>query len=210
MATPKLDIHDMAGKVIDKVKLPKEVSDYRLNKTLLHQAVRMYLANMRKGTASTKNRDEVSGGGKKPWKQKGTGRARVGSTRNPLWRGGGAAFGPRPKDYSYSIPIKMKKKAFVEALIDKIKTGSMVVVDKLEVEKPKTKAFVKFLSDLKIAGEKSILVLGEGQSEEFEKAGRNLPNVILKRNGDANAYEVLRSSKVLVTRHYLDNFLKKI
>ncbi|MDD5042924.1 MAG: 50S ribosomal protein L4, partial [Candidatus Omnitrophica bacterium] len=150
-----LPIYNSEGKEVDTVKLDREVFDGSQNKDSLYQAINSYRANQRKGLASTKTRGEVSGGGRKPWKQKGTGRARVGSSRSPLWKHGGVVFGPHPRDFSYSIPQKIKSLALKTALNAKLKENNFLVLDEFKLDEPKTKSAMKVLSSLKLVSGKS-------------------------------------------------------
>ena len=150
MKSTTIPLLNQKGDKLSDLPLDEKVFDGEVNKVLLHQVIRMYQANLRQGTHATKTRGEVSGGGKKPWRQKGTGRARAGSIRSPLWRHGGTVFGPQPRDYSYTLPQRMKKSALRSSLNPKVMDGAVVLVDKLGAEKPKTKEFAALLEALKI------------------------------------------------------------
>ncbi|HDM37518.1 MAG TPA: 50S ribosomal protein L4, partial [Candidatus Omnitrophica bacterium] len=132
----EIEVYNTDGKKVDIIKLDEKKFNQKINQNVLHQAITMYLSNMRIGASSTKNRKDVRGGGRKPWRQKGTGQARAGSRRSPLFRGGGVVFGPKPRDYSYSIPKKIRKKALWASIKSKIKDDALLVIDKLEINRP--------------------------------------------------------------------------
>jgi len=144
-----IPIYNMKGKEVESFTLNRKLFDGKVNKALLYQAVLMYNANQRQGSAATKTRGEVSGGGKKPWRQKGTGRARAGSTRSPLWRHGGTVFGPHPRDYSYSLPRKIKRRALLASINSKIRENKIMGIDSVDIEEAKTKKFQAVLDALK-------------------------------------------------------------
>ena len=204
----KANLYNMKGKKIDSVELDKDVFSGSVNRRLLHQAVVMYEANLRSGTASTKTRAEVAGGGKKPWRQKGTGRARVGSSRNPVWRGGGVAFGPRPRDYSYTLSRNIRRRALLDSVNAKLLDKQLIVLDELTVEAPKTKFFDKVLKSLKV--EKPLLVVLENVNEAIIRSSRNLAKVAVRRDKDVTAYDVLRHKNLVITRKALDNLTKRL
>jgi large subunit ribosomal protein L4 len=188
-----------AGAKKKAVPLPEALFDGTVNEDLLHRAVITYLANQRQGTHDTLTRSEVSGGNQKPWRQKGTGRARQGSTRAPHWRHGGIAFGPHPRDYRLAIPKKMRQLAKKSALNARAREGAVVVVDAFAYEKPKTKPFAELLAKLELAGKKVlVLTAGEANGQNVYLSGRNIPGVHVMRFADATAYEILWSDAVLV------------
>jgi large subunit ribosomal protein L4 len=188
-----------AGAKKKAVALPAALFDGTVNEQLLHRAVITYLSNQRQGTHSTKTRAEVSGGNSKPWKQKGTGRARQGSTRAPHWRHGGIAFGPTPRSYRLGIPKKMRQLAKKSAFNARAREGAVVVVDGFAYEKPKTKPFADLLAKLELTGKK-VLVLTAGGEHSYNVylSGRNIPDVQVMRYADATAYEILWSEAVVV------------
>jgi large subunit ribosomal protein L4 len=188
-----------AGAKKKAVPLPATLFDGTVNEDLLHRAVITYLANQRQGTHDTLTRSEVSGGNQKPWKQKGTGRARQGSTRAPHWRHGGIAFGPHPRSYRLGIPKKMRQLAKKSALNARAREGAVLVVDAFAYEKPKTKPFADLLAKLELT-DKKVLVLtaGDEKSQNVYLSGRNIPGVHVMRFADATAYEILWSHAVLV------------
>jgi large subunit ribosomal protein L4 len=177
--------------------LPAEYFDGTVNEPVLHQAVRAYLNNQRQGTAATKTRSFVSGGNQKPWKQKGTGRARQGSTRAPHWRGGGVVFGPQPRDYTTAVPRKVKQLARRSALNARAREGALHVVERLAFRKPRTSQLAELLETLGLAGAK-VLVLTAGHNPNAYLSGRNIPTVEVLSYADASAYEILWSDAVVV------------
>ena len=192
-------VHNMRLEEVGSASLPDGAYDYPLKRHLLFEAVRHYLASGRAGTHKTKNRVEVAGGGRKPWKQKGTGRARVGSTRSPLWRKGGIVFGPQPRDYSYAFPRKARRRALASALSDKLREGKLFVLDAWSMDEPKTKALHGILrNDMKLEGK--VLVLFDGESANTELAARNIPSVEAMRAMQAHAYHVLDHDVVVISR----------
>ena len=181
------------------VPLPAALFDGTVNEPALHQAVVTYLANQRQGTHDTRTRSEVSGGNQKPWRQKGTGRARQGSTRAPHWRHGGIAFGPHPRDYRMGIPRKVRQVAKKSALNARAREGALSVVDALSYEKPKTRQLVELLEKLGLEGKKVlVLTTGDAAAKNVYLSGRNVPGVRVMRFTDATAYEILWSDAVLV------------
>jgi len=177
--------------------LPAEMFDGEVNEPVLHQAIKTYLNNQRQGTAMTKTRSFVSGGNQKPWKQKGTGRARSGSTRSPIWRGGGIVFGPIPRDYRSDIPRKVRQLARRSALNARAREESLFVVDAIEYEKPKTSKLAGMLEKMGLEGKK-VLVLANGQNRNLYLSGRNIPTARVMTFADASAYDVLWSEAVVV------------
>lgn len=193
-----LEVFDVSGKVVDKIELSKEVFGVKPNKQLMAQAVRVYLANQRSGTADVKTRAEVRGGGRKPWRQKGTGRARIGSIRAPHWRGGGVVHGPTPKDYSLQMPKKMKKAALISALAEKFAEKAIVVLKELKFKEAKTKEAARMLKSLEFNGKSMVVVLEVGETEK--RALRNLEGTKTLIFKDLNTYEVLNNKKMLITK----------
>src|SRR2546428_92178 len=185
----------MALQVIH-TQLKEEIFGAKVRPHLLHQTVVMQLNNLRAGTASTKTKGFVSGGGKKPWRQKGTGRARAGSIRSPLWVGGGTIFGPQPRDYSYRLPKKARKQALLSALSAKNRDGKIIVLDKWELAEPKTKLMRKILDDLKVT---SVLIVLAQSDERVERSARNLPAVKVLRVEGLNVYDLLRHEHLILT-----------
>jgi large subunit ribosomal protein L4 len=174
---------------------------------LLHQAVVMQLANRRTGSAATKSKGFVSGGGKKPWRQKGTGRARAGSIRSPIWVGGGTVFGPQPRDYSYRMPRTARREALLSALSLKKRESKLIVVDKLQLEQAKTKLMVQVLAELKVAS--ALLVIPQADAK-IERSARNLPNVKVLRVDGLNVYDLLRYEHLILTEQALKILQEKL
>jgi large subunit ribosomal protein L4 len=177
-------------------KLNEEIFGVKNRPHLLHAAVVMQLANRRGGNAATKSKGFVRGGGKKPWRQKGTGRARAGSTRSPLWVGGGTIFGPQPRDYSYRLPKQARRQALLSALSLKHNEDKIVVIDNLELDQAKTKLMAQALRDLNVS---SCLIVIPEADEKIERSARNLPNVKVLRVDGLNVYDLLRYEHLIVT-----------
>src|SRR5688572_20938373 len=189
--------YSAAGASKKAVALPEALFDGTVNEDVLHRAVITFLSNQRQGTSDTKTRSEISGGNQKPWRQKGTGRARQGSTRAPHWRHGGIAHGPHPRSYRLGIPKKMRQLAKKSALNARAREGALVIVDALDYEKPKTKDFAALLGKLG-GSEKKVLVLTASDSHNVYLSGRNIPDVRVMRFADASAYEIMWSETVVV------------
>jgi large subunit ribosomal protein L4 len=181
-------------------ELKEEIFGMKTRPHLLHETVVMQLNNRRAGTAATKSKGFVRGGGKKPWRQKGTGRARAGSIRSPLWVGGGTIFGPQPKDYSFRMPRKARKEALLSALSLKHRDGKIIVVDKLELEEAKTKLMVKALAELKVT---SALIVISQPDEKVERSSRNIPGLKVLRVEGLNVYDLLRYQHLILTERAL-------
>ncbi len=201
-------IHDIKGKKVEEFDLPEAIFGGRVNKTILYQAVVMYQANKRQGTASTKERADVSGGGRKPYRQKGTGQARAGSRRSPLWKGGGTTFGPHPRDFSYTLPKKMRNSAIRASLNSKYKENDLLCINDLVVDSIKTKEFAKILKNLKLEGK--VLALVNSADDKIFKASRNLPSFKIMRPCDVTAYDILRNKKIVITKNAFEELLKRI
>lgn len=195
---PKVTLYDMSGAQIGELELNDSIFGIEPNEAVMADFVKMQLANKRQGSSSTKTRAEVRGGGRKPWRQKGTGRARVGSTRNPVWVGGGVAFGPRPRDYSYRLPKKIRRLALKSAYSTKVKENSIIVVDKLEFAEPKTKDMLKTLDALNITN-KTLVVTVDGDVN-VTKSARNIPGVKPLRVDYVNVYDLLKYDTLLITK----------
>ncbi|MCK5214897.1 MAG: 50S ribosomal protein L4 [Candidatus Omnitrophica bacterium] len=196
------------GKETDKIDLPEKVFGGRVNEAMLHQALVMYRAGQRQGTVDTKERAEVRGGGKKPYRQKGTGRARHGSSRSPLWKGGGVTFGPHPRDFSYTIPKKIRRAALKESLNAKYQSKEIICLEELQDKFSKTKEFAQVLTSLKLRGK--ILALLDGCDDSIKLVSRNIPRFDLKRAVDANAYDILRNKTLLITKTSFKKLLDRI
>ena len=210
-----LPVYNSQGEEIDSIQLNATIFDGSQNTDCLHQAIANYRANQRKGLASTKTRGEVSGGGKKPWKQKGTGRARVGSTRSPLWRHGGVVFGPHPRDFSYELPQKIKAGSLRTSLNLKLNENNFMILDEFKVAEPKTKLAVGVLSNLKlfsrkIKKEKKVLFLTHKLNPDLKKALKNISFLTVDLASDCHAYEVMNNQKVLITKEAVEVLTKRL
>jgi large subunit ribosomal protein L4 len=197
------DVFDIQKKKVSQVDLNDAVFGAEVNEAIIYDVVKMQLASRRSGTASTKTRSDVSGGGKKPWRQKGTGRARAGTTRSPIWRGGGIVFGPHPRDYSYSIPKKVRKKAIISALSMKFKENKMLVLQDFPMEKISTRIF-KGVFDL-FSLKKALFIIDEN-NELLLKSSRNIKNVKMIRSEGINVYDILNHEHLIL----LEPSVKKI
>lgn len=195
---PKVALHDISGAQIGELELNDDVFGIKPNTAVLHEFVKMQLANKRVGTASTKTRATARGGGRKPWRQKGTGRARVGSRRNPVWTGGGVAFGPQPRDYSYKLPRKMRRLAMRSALSGKVLDNNIIVVDELKIDEPKTRNMVAILGNLKTS-KKTLVVTADGDAH-VTRSARNIPGVKPLRADYLNVYDMLKYDTLLITK----------
>jgi len=195
-------VFNSKGARIAKFELDGKLFNGEINKGALYQFVRMYNANQRRGTASTKTRSDVSGGGKKPWRQKGTGRARAGSSRSPLWRGGGKVFGPHPRDFHYDIPKKIKKLALLSSLNSKISDEKLIGIDVIALTEPKTKEFQAIVDALKLEG-RSLFVL-DAIDEKAKRASRNIKSVTLKNYKDFNPVDVLSCNTLVMSKAALE------
>jgi large subunit ribosomal protein L4 len=195
---PSVDVIDLNNKVVGKVDLADEVFAAPVNEDLLYEAVRHHLAGTRRGTASTKTRHEVAGSGKKLWKQKGTGRARMGSIRSPLWRHGGTTHGPQPKDYSYKLPRKMLLGALKSALSAKLRDGELRVVNEFKIGEPKSKIMRQALDGLN--AERTVLVVDNGENRNLALSSRNLEGVKLVASHEVNVYDLLGHTQVLFSQ----------
>mgnify|MGYP000387833004 CR=1 FL=1 len=195
---PTVEVFNMTGQKVSDMELAENVFGVEINEGLVHQAVVMQLASQRLGTHATKTRGVVRGGGRKPWKQKGTGRARSGSTRSPIWVGGGTIFGPHPRSYAFSMPRKQRRLAIKCALSDKVKSGELVVLDSLDFEAPKTKQVVKMLGDFK--AEKKVLFITADEAENVEKSARNIPGVKAINMMGLNVFDILNNDKLFITK----------
>ena len=202
----KLAVYNSKGKEIGSVSIDSDFVKKRVNKRVLYHVVNGYLASRHRGTHKTKKRDEIRGGGKKPWKQKGTGRARTGSIRSPLWRGGGVVFGPVVRSYAYSIPHKAKRVALLEAIKSKIQNENLVVYDSISLDKPKTKNMASIIKSLKL-GKKSLVVM-EKVEDSVKLASRNLAGLSVRNRKDINALDVLKHNDLAVSKESLQNLLK--
>lgn len=198
----KVPLFDSNGNALEDESLPEERFGGKVRNTLLRDTIIMHEANHRRGTASTKTKGEVSGGGRKPWAQKHTGRARAGSSRSPLWRGGGITFGPRPRDYSFSMHRKARKLALQSAILAKLIDKEVILIDKLEFVSPSTKTMAGLLKTLGIR-ESCLIVIPES-NETIWKSSRNIYNLKVRVASDMNAYDVIKHKKLLIVKEALD------
>ncbi|TAL26092.1 MAG: 50S ribosomal protein L4 [Nitrospirae bacterium] len=196
---PELEIKDGNNNAAGKISLREEIFGLGKKNDILHAAVTNFLANQRQGTHATKTKGLVSGGGKKPWKQKHTGRARAGSSRSPLWRKGGTIFGPQPRDYSYSMPKQAKRLALKAALSAKLADGEIMLIDDISIAKPRTKDMTSIIRNLGLDG-KSLLIVMPEDNDAIKLSTRNIPGVHVSRAADLNAYNVLSHSRVLIAK----------
>ena len=203
-----VQVLSLEGKAVGNISLDDEVWGGEVNIGVLSQAVAMYRTNVRAGTASTKTRATVSGGGKKPWKQKHTGRARAGSTRSPLWRHGGSVFGPRPRDMAYHLPQAIRRLALLESLKGKLRDQELIVVNDIQADVPKTKPFAH-LADTFQVERKSIIVLDANQPNVV-KSLRNLAAFELRDARNLNAFDVLNAQKVMVTKRAFEHLQQRV
>ncbi|MDR1616366.1 MAG: 50S ribosomal protein L4 [Syntrophomonadaceae bacterium] len=195
---PKVAVYDMSGTQVGDMELSENVFGIKPNDAVLYDFVKMQMANKRLGTSSTKTRAEVRGGGRKPWRQKGTGRARAGSSRSPIWRGGGIIFGPKPRDYSYKLPKKVRRLAMRSALSSKVLDQSIVIIDNLAFEVPKTKLMLQILNNLNILD--TALVVTAGNNDNTDKSARNIQGVKYLRAEFINVYDLLKYNTLLMTK----------
>lgn len=205
--TLNVTLRNQRNESLGEIELPAAVFKGPARRHLLYETVKMQLANRRAGTHATKTRAFVSGGGKKPWRQKGTGNARAGSNRSPLWPGGASIFGPQPRDYSYRMPASARRSALRAALADKVREGKLVVLDKIELEAMKIKQVVQLMKDLDL---QSALIVIPDADDKLERAARNLPNVRVLRVGGANVYDILRYEHLVVTQPVVDLLASRV
>ena len=195
---PKVAVYNSANQQVGDIELNDSVFGVEMNAGLVHEAVVMQLASRRLGTHATKTRGLVRGGGRKPWRQKGTGRARSGSTRSPLWVGGGTVFGPQPRSYAFRMPKKQRRLAIKCALSDKVASGDFIVLDDLQFDAPKTKSVVKMLGDFGVDAKSLIITLDE--NENVELSSRNIPGVKAINTMGLNVYDILNHTKLFITK----------
>ncbi len=195
---PKTDVYNMAGQVIGDINLSDDIFAVDVSVDAMHAAVKNQLANRRQGTQSTKTKSEVRGGGKKPWRQKGTGRARQGSTRSAQWTGGGIVLGPKPRSYSYTLPKKVKRLALKSALTTKVNENEMTVLDALKLEVIKTKKMVEVLNNLKV--DTTALVVIDAKDENVVKSIRNIEGVKLAYVNTINVFDLLKYDRLIMTK----------
>ena len=192
-----VSVYNIEGQEVGSIELNDAVFGVEINEHLVHMAVVNQLANNRQGTQSAKTRSEVSGGGRKPWRQKGTGHARQGSTRSPQWTGGGVVFAPKPRDYSFKMNKKEKRIALLSALSSKVADNKIVVLDAFNLDEVKTKKFAEVMSNLKV--DKALVVI-EGENKNVVLSGRNIPTVKVSATNEINTYDVLKYETLVVTK----------
>lgn len=195
---PRVALYNTSGEQVGEIDLNDSVFGAPIHRSVLHDVVVAHLANRRRGTHDTKTRAEVSGGGKKPWRQKGTGRARHGTIRSPIWRGGGIVFGPHPRDYSIRLPKKVRRLAMRSALSSKVEGGSIVVLDELKLDQPKTRDMVKILNNLKV--ENKALVVMADRDDNVIKSARNIPGIKPVPANGLNVYDLLAHNTLVITK----------
>ena len=198
---PKVDLLNMEGNKVGDIELAESVFAVEVNEDVMHEVVVNYLANQRQGTQSTKTRSEVRGGGRKPWKQKGTGRARQGSIRAPQWIKGGIALGPKPRSYKYTLNKKVRRLALKSALSSKVQENQIIVLDELKLEEIKTKAMAKVLENLK--AEKALIVILD-KDVNVQASARNIPNVKTASVNTMNTYDLLKYDTLIVTKEAVE------
>ena len=194
---PTAKVLDLTSKEVGQVELTDVVFDVALNEPLIHEAVRSFLANRRSGTSATKTRGDVSGAGRKLWRQKGTGRARIASLRSPLWKGGGNVHGPQPRDWSYNLPKKMRKRAMCSAISERLREGNLVIVDEWKFDQPKTREFIKTLNDLKLNGK--TLIVDSLKNTNLMLASRNVQTAKVVNSYGVNIYDLVNHQKLVLT-----------
>lgn len=204
---PTVDVFDVHNKVVSQVDLNGEVFDAPVKSELVHQVVRMQMAQRRAGTACTKNRAVVRGGGKKPYRQKGTGRARAGTRRSPLWRGGGVVFGPMPRDYGFKVNRKVRKAALKAVLTQKLRDGELKIIDRIEIPQIRTKAMLSVLEQL---GLESALILLPTRDEAVEKSARNIPSVKVLPVEGLNVYDALLYRNLVIVQGCLERIEQRV
>ncbi len=204
-----LNVVDTDGKETGKINISSEILGKKVNSEVLYQEVRRYLASIRSGTHKTKSRSEVSGGGKKPWRQKGTGNARAGSNRSPIWRGGGITFGPIPRNYSFKLNKKVMKQSKLMAFSEKFKNKKIFVIDEMEFKKPDTKKAAVIIKKLNLTGEKVLMVF-EDLNNDGTKSFRNIRSVMVESAKGLNAYIILLADCLLFTRKSLNAFMERM
>jgi len=194
----KAQVYNVQGEVVGEVELSDALFGAEVNEALMHQAVVAYLSNQRQGTASTRGRSEVRGGGRKPWRQKGTGLARTGSIRSPIFRGGGIIFGPKPRDFRTALPKRMRRKALSSALSAKLRDGDLVILDRIDLAEARTKFVVSLLDKFNVRG--AALIVTPETDRNLVLSARNIPGVDTQRAENINVYDLMAHGKVLMTR----------
>jgi large subunit ribosomal protein L4 len=200
---PTVKVHNLKNKEVGSLELPDAIFGVELNESLIHSAVKNYLANKRQGTSATKTRGNVSGSGRKLWKQKGTGRARIASLRSPLWKGGGNVHGPQPRDWSYNMPKKMRRGALRSALSERLREGNLIIIDEFGIENPKTKEFIGILNALGLVENKKrakTLIVDSLDNENLVRSSRNVQKTKVTNSYGLNIYDLLYHEKLLISK----------
>ncbi len=195
---PKVNVLNMSGEQVGEIELSEDIFGVEINQHVVYEVVKNQLANKRQGTQSAKTRAEVRGGGRKPWRQKGTGRARQGSVSAPHFTGGGVVFAPKPRDYSYKVPKKVRRLALKSVLTSKVEMGEIIVVDKIDFDAPKTKDMANFLA--KINADKKALIVMEEKNANVIKSASNIPNVQTALVNTINVYDILKYNSFIITK----------
>ncbi|HRD02248.1 MAG TPA: 50S ribosomal protein L4 [Candidatus Saccharicenans sp.] len=203
----KVQVLDQSGKPVEEMSLPEGVFSYPVKDHLIYETVVNYLANQRQGTASTKTRAEVSGGGRKPWRQKGTGRARAGSNRSPIWRHGGTIFGPKPRDYSYELPKKARRNALKSALAAKLDNKFLLIINEINIAQPKTKEAAAWLKNMNLD---SALIVDSRENNNLFLAVRNIPKVKAVDDEKLNTYDVLRYKWLVFSQKAFNSLVERL
>ncbi|MDO5715236.1 MAG: 50S ribosomal protein L4 [Tissierellia bacterium] len=199
---PKIQMINMEGNPVEEIELNDELFDVEVNEHAVYLVVKNILANKRQGTHAAKTRAEVRGGGRKPWRQKGTGRARQGSIRSPQWKGGGVVFAKKPRDFSYTTPKKVRRLALKSVLTSKLQDSEIIVLDKLEMDEIKTKTFATMLNNIK-SDKKALVVINE-KNDTIEKSARNIENVKVSLAKNINVYDLLKYNHLVITKDALE------
>src|SRR6266851_3072357 len=194
---PTVKVLDLTSKEVGEIELVDAVFSVALNEPLIHEAVRSFMANRRAGTSATKVRGDVAGSGRKLWKQKGTGRARIASLRSPLWKGGGNVHGPQPRDWSYNLPKKMRKRAICSAISERLREGNLVIVDEWKFDQPKTREFINTLGSLKLSGK--TLIVDSLKNTKLMLASRNVQTAKVVNSYGENIYDLVNHQKLVLT-----------
>ena len=199
---PTVPVYNISGEKVSEIELKDSIFGIDINVHVMHEVVKNQLANRRQGTQSTRTRAEVRGGGRKPWRQKGTGRARHGTSRSPIWVGGGVVFAPKPRDFSYKLPKKVRRLAMKSALTSKVQSDTFIVLDDLVMENPKTKEMATILSNLKVGG-KALIVM-DRVDESVIRSARNIPGIHTAQVNTLNVYDILKYDQFIITQNAVE------
>jgi len=202
---PTIEVHDVNRASITQVEVNEDIFEKKVNESIYYEVIKMQMANARKGTACTKGRSDVRGGGAKPWRQKGTGRARAGTSRSPIWKGGGIVFGPKPRDYSMNVPKKIKKQALCGAISQKRADGNLTILDKIELNEIKTAKIAEILNKLDL---KSVLIIEEG-NKNLVLSAKNIPGVKILSPEGLNLYDILYYKDLVITQPCLEKIQRR-